>query len=69
LIKDVFQNAPTTTIKGGAAKWAKKLGAATSLLNQLDPTDLTQGDVDILEEHFGVSPTKKLRKKVDDKAT
>lgn len=67
LLLDGFINAPTNTIKGGAAKWAKDLDAGKSLLNEIDSQRLTTEDVDILTEHFGESAVKGIRQKVSAK--
>ena len=64
LLEDVFPNAPTTTVKGAAAAWAKSLEAG-ALVKQLDAKQLVLGDMEILEEHFGPATTKKLRSAVE----
>jgi len=63
LICEVFPKAPTNTVKGIAAKWARELDGHAPV-KKLDAGEMTMNDLEILEAHFGTSTTKKLRKAI-----
>lgn len=64
LLVEVFPKAPTKTAQAGAAEWAKDLDGHAGL-RKLESLELTVEGVDILENLFGKSSTKQLRKSVE----
>lgn len=62
-----FHQAPTNTIKSKIAEWCKKFNGQASL-KKLNPSDLTDDDIDILESTFSRSATIRKLQKVKDKS-
>ena len=58
ILREVFPKAPTSTVKGAVASWAKDLDA-------MRPEALTLDYVERLKNHFGSSATTKLRRAVE----